>query len=262
MAKHYYNDYHLEISKGNIPQHSTINKFGFNKDIDTGTDPETIWSAGGLYTFPSSADTLKIVSNDVDDNGTGTTGALTIKVLGLDANYDFIEEDFTLKGQTPVTGDKQFLRVYRAFVTSAGSSECNEGTITINNSDDSLTLAEIPVDVNASIGGYGQTNMAIYTIPRNYKAYLVNVSAAIVRSGSNRHATIAVYLRKNGVKRVIQELAIESSGSTTFNKTFVMPQEIEEKTDVYVECMEVSSNNTAIFSNFGLILVDQEGRYR
>jgi len=130
-------DFYLELAKGLVPKHVGINKFGSNRDIDLTTDPETIWSAGGLYVFPSSADTLKIISNDADDNGTGTTGALTIKVQGLDTNYDTIEEDFTLNGQTAVTGIKEFLRVYRAFVTSAGSSEYNEGVITIT----TLTIA-------------------------------------------------------------------------------------------------------------------------
>tara|TARA_R110001632_G_scaffold189540_1_gene310081 strand:+ start:137 stop:907 length:771 start_codon:yes stop_codon:yes gene_type:complete len=248
-------DFHVEVSKGLVPKHSTINKFGYNLDIDTGTDPETVWSAGGLYTFPTSADTLKIVSNDVDDNGTGTTGALTIKVQGLDANYDVIEEDFTLNGQTAVTGDKEFLRVYRAFVTSAGSSEHNEGVITINNSDDSITLAEIPVERS-------QTQMAVYTVPRGHKAYITNISAAIVKSGANRHASIGVYIRKNGVKKLIQQLAIETSGSTTFNKTYTMPLALEEKTDVYMNCLEVSSSSTAIFANFGLLLVDQSRKYQ
>ena len=83
-------DFYTEVSKGLVPKHSLVHKFGHNLDIDTDSDPETIWSTGGLYVFPSSADTLKIISNDVDDNGTGTTGALTIKVQGLDANYDAI----------------------------------------------------------------------------------------------------------------------------------------------------------------------------
>lgn len=255
MAKHYYNDYFVELSKGHIPQHSVINKFGFNLDIDTGSDPETIWSAGGLYTFATSADTLKVVSNDVDDNGTGTTGALTIKVQGLDTNYDIIEEDFTLDGQTAVTGNKEFLRVYRAFVTSAGASEYNEGTITINNSDDSLTLAQIPAE-------NGQTQMSIYTVPRDHKGFITNISGSILKSGgSEKNATLHLYTRANGVVKLKQSFSVETDGTTVFNKEFSMPLVLEEKTDVYVNA-EVGANDTGVFSNMGIILVDQDGRYR
>jgi len=255
MAKHYYNDYFLELSKGHIPQHSAINKYGFNLDIDTGSDPETIWSAGGLYTFATSADTLKVISSDVDDNGTGTTGALTIKVQGLDTNYDIIEEDFTLNGQAAVTGNKEFLRVYRAFVTSAGASEYNEGTITINNSDDSLTLAEIPAE-------HSQTQMAVYTVPRNYRGFITNISGSIIKSGGTRRdATLNLYTRANGVAKLKQSFSVETDGTTVFNKEFSLPLVLEEKTDIYVNA-EVGGNNAGVFSNMGIILVDQDGRYK
>ena len=248
-------DFHTEVSKGLVPKHSLIHKFGHNLDIDTGTDPETVWSAGGLYVFPSSADTLKIISSDVDDNGTGTTGALTIKVQGLDANYDVIEEDFTLNGQTAVTGGKEFLRVYRAFVTSAGSSEYNEGVITINNSDDSITLASIPAE-------HGQTHMAVYTIPRNYKGYLTSFSGAMSKAIPSAAIVLEMVFRKNGVKRIKQNIAIDTTGSTSFIKYFDCPLLIEEKTDIYVNAKEVSANNSGVFSNFSIILVDQGAKYQ
>jgi hypothetical protein len=248
-------DFHTEVSKGLVPKHSFIHKFGHNLDIDTGSTPETIWSAGGLYVFPSSADTLKIISSDFDDNGTGTTGALTIKVQGLDANYDAIEEDFTLNGQTAVTGNKEFLRVYRAFVTSAGSSEYNEGVITINNSDDTLTLAEIPAEE-------GQTQMAVYTIPRNYKGYLTSFSGAMNKATPSTAVILEMVFRKNSVKRVKQSIAIDTTGSTSFIKYFECPLPIEEKTDIYVNAKEVSANNSGVFSNFSIILVDQSAKYQ
>ena len=248
-------DFHTEVSKGLVPKHSLIHKFGHNLDIDTGTDPETVWSTGGLYAFPSLADTLKIISSDVDDNGTGTTGALTIKVQGLDANYDVMEEDFTLNGQTAVTGNKEFLRVYRAFVTSAGSSEWNEGVITINNSDDSITLASIPAE-------HGQTHMAVYTIPRNYKGYLTSFSGAMSKAIPSASIVLEMVFRKNGVKRIKQNIAIDTTGSTSFIKYFDCPLLIEEKTDIYVNAKEVSANNSGVFSNFSIILVDQGAKYQ
>jgi hypothetical protein len=248
-------DFHTEVSKGLVPKHSLVHKFGHNLDINTDSDPETIWSTGGLYVFPSSADTLKIISNDVDDNGTGTTGALTIKVQGLDSNYDAIEEDFTLNGQTAVTGNKEFLRVHRAFVTSAGSSEYNEGIITINNSDDSLTLATIPAE-------YGQTQMTVYTIPRNYKGYLTSFSGSMYKATPSTAIILEMIFKKNSVKRVKQNIAIDTTGSTSFVKYFDCPLPIEEKTDIYVNAKEVSSNNSGVFSNFSIILVDQSAKYQ
>ena len=255
-------DFNLEVSKGLVPKHSTINKFGFNLDVDTGTDPETVWSAGGLYTFPSTHSRLELTSNDNDDIATTGTGARKVKVFGLDQNYNLLEEEVNMKGVAASTTSGEFIRVFRAIVTEAGSSEKNEGVVNIKHIVDNITVAEIPVDANASIGGYGQTQMAVYSVPANHKAYITNLSGAIVRSGSNRHVTIALYKRKDGVQRVIQQLSIESTGSTTFNKTYSLPLEIEEKTDVFINCLETSANNTAVFGNFGLILVDQSGKYQ
>lgn len=253
--KRYYHDYFLEVAKGHIPQHSIINKFGINTDIDTNTDPETIWSAGGIYSFPSSADTLKISSNDNNDNGTGTTGALEITVEGLDSNYNIISENFTLNGQTAVTSNKEFIRVYRAFVTSAGSSEYNEGVITINNSDDSIKLAEIPAE-------YGQTQMAIYTVPSNHRAFITNFSGAIVRTFFSAQTSLGLYFRENGVKKLKQEISLDSSSTSSYNKTYSLPLIVEEKTDIFVNSISVSTNNVGVFSNFGIVLVDQNGKYK
>ena len=249
-------DFYTELSKGLVPKHSLIHKFGHNLDIDTLTDPETVWSSGGLYSFPSSADTLKIVSSDADDNGTGTTGALTITVEGLDANYNEISEDFTLNGTTAVTtGSKEFLRVHRSYVTSAGSSEWNEGTITINNSDDSLTLATIPATL-------GQTQMAVYTIPANHKGYLVAFSGSMAKAIPSTACVLEMIFRENGVKRVKQNICIDTTGSTSFIKYFKCPIEIQEKTDIFVNAKEVSQNNTGVFSNFAIMLVDQSAKYK
>ena len=248
-------DFHTEVSKGLVPKHSLIHKFGHNTDIDTSTDPETIWSAGGLYTFPSVDTVLKVVSNDADDNGTGTTGAASIVVQGLDVNYDVISESIELNGQAAVESENRFIRVYRAFVNKAGSSQTNEGTITINNQDDSLTLAEIPAE-------HGQTQMCVYTIPRNYKGYVTSFSGSMAKATPDTTAILAMSFIENGVKRIQQKISVSTDGSTSFIKHFQCPLPVNEKTDIIVNASEVSSNNTAVFSNFSVLLVDQGDKYQ
>ena len=246
-------DFHTEVSKGLVPKHALVHKFGHNLDVDTTTDPETVWSAGGLYTFDTNASPLRIVSNDINDRQ-GDTGARKIKIQGLDANYGLIEDEVFLNGQNTVVSNKNFLRVNRAFVTEAGSSELNEGVITINNGGNTLTLAQIPEK-------HGQTQMAIYTIPRNYKAYLTSFSASMSKATPSTAIVLEMIFRKDGVKRVKQNISIDTTGSTSFVKEFKMPLPIEEKTDVYVNAKEVSQNNSGVFSNFALVLVDQSGKY-
>ena len=44
----------LEISKGNIPGHSHVNKFGRNTAIGSG-DTDEIWDGADVYSFPATA---------------------------------------------------------------------------------------------------------------------------------------------------------------------------------------------------------------
>ena len=70
---------------------------------------------GGAYTFPSTAGIITVTSTSTQDDS-GGSGALTVRLQGLDANYNEVEEDFTLNGTVGVAGTVEFLRTHRAFV--------------------------------------------------------------------------------------------------------------------------------------------------
>jgi hypothetical protein len=76
------NDFWFEVSKGKIPGHSQMNKYGHNESVNTG--PEDVWGGGGLYDFYFTVNqTVEAVSTDVNDvgsaisTGTATGGSLT-----------------------------------------------------------------------------------------------------------------------------------------------------------------------------------------
>ena len=52
--------YNLRVSQGAVAGASSLSKFGYNSDVDTGE--ETIWTQGGLYAYPSSAAVVYISS--------------------------------------------------------------------------------------------------------------------------------------------------------------------------------------------------------
>ena len=70
-----------------------INQVGNNDDIDTDSDPEDVWSFGGLYTFISSPVPLFISSSNNADNQ-------EITISGLDENWLPQTQVITLTGQT------------------------------------------------------------------------------------------------------------------------------------------------------------------
>src|SRR6478736_1447214 len=83
-------EFYLQVSRGQIPGHRSITRAGLNQDIDSGAY-ESLWDHGGLYVFPPSASVMTVSSSSTADAVAGT-GARTVLVAGLDANYAEIQE--------------------------------------------------------------------------------------------------------------------------------------------------------------------------
>ena len=167
-------DFLLEVAKGNILGHTMINKFGENPDIDTATDPEDMWDAGGTYPFSTSADIDQLSSSD-----DGDTQEITI--IGLDENWEEVTQTKTLTGQTPVTLDTPLIRVYRAW--NNGTSDF-AGDIYLTTNGAALTLG-VP-DVASAIrmqvrNGNNQSLMCVYTVPAGKTAFVLTAVAAFTK---------------------------------------------------------------------------------
>ena len=242
-------DYLVEVSRGNVPGASCILKFGMNEDIDTGSIPEEVWSYGGAYTFPTAAAIVRVTSTSAADTSAGT-GARTITVEGLDSNYAEVSVDVTMNGLSNVDTTQTFIRVHRAFVKTAGTSEYNVGGIRIvHQGTGTPVVAEIPAT-------YGQTEMAIYTIPAGKSGYLTSFSGSITKKNAGI-ATIELWQRDavSPVRKLQSSMSVSVDGTTTYSKDFSF-KKFTEKTDIYVRCSYVSANDMSVFSNFGLILID------
>jgi hypothetical protein len=224
----------VSIQRGDINNFSGIQKFGYNASV--GTSFETIWDGGGDYTFITSAGTATATSSNTDDN----TG--TVEIQGLDSNYDLATETLTIGGSA---GSTSFIRVFRAKIINANTGDANVGTITITVS--STTVAQIQPT-------YGQTLMAVYTVPRKHQAYLVQMDI-----GSSKDL-------ENEIKFRIKEIDNGNAWNTKsfittrggfVEKNFIVPEIINAKTDI--EMRAKSSATSSISSGFELILekIDQ-----
>ena len=56
----------LAIAQGDVNYYSSVQKFGANFDVSSNSDPESVWSAGGLYPWAAldAAETLYLISTD------------------------------------------------------------------------------------------------------------------------------------------------------------------------------------------------------
>jgi len=220
----------LSIQRGNVGNFSGVHKFGLNTAVGSG-DFETVWDGNNTYTYPSSSGTATATSSDTDDN----TG--TVKIFGLDSNYDFAEETLTIGGSA---GTINFIRVFRAVMITANTGNTNVGTITITVS--TTTVAQIRV-------GYGQTLMCVYTIPRNYNAYLMQIDLGSSKDLENEIRFISKEI-DNG--NVWNTRAFITTRGGFIEKNYAVPVKFTEKTDL--ELVAKASATSSVSAGFELIL--------
>lgn len=240
-------DWAINISEGNVSGMSYIEKFGMNVDVDS--NKETIWDGGGIYTYISNAETVAITSNDGSDNASGT-GARTVEVQGLDQDWALATETLTVGGASSTT---TFRRVFRAKVVTAGSSEVNEGTLSIISDTTTSTLAQIGVDgLGSNAAGRGQTFMSVYTIPAGKTGYITQWT---VGAGKQNTDAIGFLMCRNIDVDGWQAKDVITVSATTYSKDYVIPLKVTEKTDIEVRAYS-STNNSIVSSTFNIILID------
>lgn len=236
----------LSMRLGLLTGYSCDIKYGHNTDVDTVTVPEDIWDGGGTYTgFPASAETIDVSSSSANDTSAGT-GARSLRLFGFDSNYNAIQEDVTLNGITKVTTAKQFLRMYRSYILTAGSGTVNAGDITIQHTSTTANIFSVMPS------GYGQSQICAYTIPAGYTGYLRNFFASMGDNTANT-AVMTIWTKNSGVVRQMRPFFI----STAFqNFQYIyggIP--LNEKTDIAIRCLSVQNSNANISASFDLVLV-------
>lgn len=231
----------LELKRQNINRFNSINKFGSSTAVTATRHP--VWNNGGAYTYLSSADTLEVYSSSANDTSAGT-GARTVEIQGLDANYNVQTETITLNGTTAVTTTNSFLRVYRAKVITAGSGEENAGDITIETTTGSTVQAEI-------IATNNQTLMAIYTVPAGKTAYILNYYVSVPK---DREVEAVIRIRKpSEVFQIKHQIYLVSD---KFTHEFGLPLVATEKSDIQLAAKNLDGITCNMSGGFDIVLVD------
>lgn len=249
--KRIYDHTDLAISRGHSQGYRTLYKFGYNPDVDT--QEETVWGNSGDYVWLDSAVTMFVSSTSADDTGTGT-GARTILIQGLDEDYNEIEETITLNGQTQVATQLSYLRIYRSFVTLAGSDEGTNGVIYIGSSGATGGVPNTTVYASVSIGN--QTQIAAYTVPAGYTLYIdeINFTAAVSQA---QKLVRCKFNSRDYESNVFRTRFVQVIQSNQLIQSFKYPQGFAEKTDL--ECrVSTDTSNTAIGASFQGVLIKNE----
>ncbi len=257
------NDPFIDLSRSLYADKKVIHKFGAN--IDLSTTERDVWAYGGTnapygnidYPWPTTTETLDLVSSSANDDATPTTstGAQTVVVEGLDGSWNEISETVSLNGTSAVTTSASFRRVFRAYVSDVGTyTGTNEGHITITNTSSAQVLAFITA-------GVGQTQMSHYTVPAGYTAYLRHLHAQVTVA-ANKEADVKLWRRPNadditqpytaaGKRLVHQWRGLATGVELDF---YAMPS-FAEKTDIWASAV-ASGSGSEVDVVYDLLLVE------
>ena len=244
------NDFFTDISKGLITGTNSVFKFGRSGAITT--TESVIWDGGGTYVFLSSPEYLNIVSTSVEDDATTGSGAYTLIVYGLGADYISQYEIISLNGQIPVQTTKKYLRTFRALILTSGTAipigGSNLGDLTFTSNTTSTLQAKILIN-------NGQTLMAIYTIPAGYTGYVTGLSLS---TGQGKQVLFKGKFR-NGVNNnyAFSDKFTMDLYQSHFFGDLKIPLQVPQKTDI-VFTGTTTSGTVDCGASFGVMLIANE----
>lgn len=219
--------YNTEVALGLRQGHTLWNKFGYNQDVDVGT--EVIASWGGTFTPLTTATTLTIVSTSAND-ASGGTGCNSIVVYGIDANRDAVIEVFTLTGTANVVSTSTWLGINRVAMFLCGTGQINAGTLNITATTGGSQMAQMPLNE-------GVTQQCIYHVPRKHTFVAEWVRLNILNRAKNAEMTIKmwVYSAVSNGKQAVYSVDIYTAITNDISENPQLPFPITEKTVVWLE---------------------------
>lgn len=215
-----------------------------NPDIGTATVPETISPIGGVLTFRTAAAVLEVVSSSAADAAAGT-GARSVMVTGLDANYDIVTEVIAMNGTTAVQGAVLFYRINDVRVHTAGTGKTNAGNITVRDAGAGTTRSYIVL-------GQGCSEVGLFSVPRGHQMLATGWTVAARDSVGNKAlADVAFYTTKDGVRVVNWRMSVDGTIPANLGSAHVF----HEMTDIEVICDRVNTNASYVtFHGHGLMV--------
>ena len=184
----------------------------------------------------------------------GSTGGGVLRLSRL-LNADFEEQTTAyviLNGTSTVTLTGDYMRCSTCRVINAGSSEHNEGNITVNQ-------ATTTANVFAVIPPYGRTTIGASTIPTGKNGVMKSIQVGITRAnGSLGSATIIMYVRERGSNAFTALQFFELSTSSPITRKLLGGDLLTPGTDFKFTVEDVSDNNTVAEVDCEYYLIDEE----
>ena len=221
-------DFDYRVALGQVADWQTWSVFGENLNVPIGT--EVLASFGGMWTPMLAAETMTVVSTDVNDIA-GGTGAQAVLIEGMGAGYVHLNEVVPLNGTTPVITTGVFLGINRMTVYGSGTSQTNVGTVTAASTASVTTEAQIEIGQGVSHHTMYHTSANGTLLVRSLYINALNVSGAAPK------LTIKAYVYNSALNTRVEVLrhSIDTVTSTFDSYSQIIPFPIPGASSVWLE---------------------------
>lgn len=227
----------LNIARGLTKYSEVVNIFGYNANVATEFIP--LWEANTAYPFPTSNVGMEIKSDDATDTD------VTIKIIGLDSNYESLVEVVNLNGTTEVNLTKEFFRI-NTMITTSGNAN---GVVTLSANTGSPVYGKIR-------RGDGKNQTSFYTVPAGHNFYLYRIDAFSATANANKYLTFRNFSKLgSGVNLRVAETTFTNQ----MNIQRRLPFKYSGNTDIIFEAK--SSNQTNEVGIFAEGILIEEGQH-
>lgn len=243
------NDYMLSIATEGIPKISSVLKFGENQSVAADSE-EDIWSGGGTYSFPSTAD-ITHASQALDQ---AALRGGTIEVQGLNANFELTIQTVDLDATNTTTAVALTTPLIRVFRMRVLENVVADQQIHLHNVGNTTTYGIIDP-------GNNQTLMAVYTVPAGKTAYVICYYATTVESTGKEPKSVNIkFWTKDNVNNYARQIkhaqSIPQAGNG-INHCFRPYFKIPEKTDIILSAYS-EGQIAHVNAGFDIILIDDD----
>lgn len=246
--------FELQVARGQITMHSNFCQFGINTNV--AQSAETVWIGSSVYSFPTSASVIKVSSSSADDVATTGTGAWTVLIEGVDANYAAVSETITMNGQTAVNTTNSYLRINKILVLTAGTGNSSAGTIYAGTG--TVNTGVPAVVVNQTGSASNESESAFYTIPAGYTGYIYRYTVSSGNSTADAYSTFQLRVRPFGGVFGTKSYLI-TPGSGLYECEAAIPNAFPEKCDIEVRAF-TSAGTAVVSAQLQMMLIKNNGQ--
>jgi hypothetical protein len=244
--------FELQVARGQITGHSVILVSGTLPTLST--TQATVWNPGGIYVYPASAQVMVVASTSANDAAAGT-GAQTVVVQGLNANYNQIQETVTLNGQTGVNTTNSFLRVTHMYLATTGTGLAAAGTISVGTG---TVTAGVPAVVYLNYLARSGATSAIWTVPAGYTAYINAIQASSGNATAGQWTNFGLFIASSQGGPLDSALQWITSNGGNAQISLPYPIAISEKIDFEIRAISTTAS-TSVDANMQIVYIKNDG---